>query len=233
MKKSVRSYIIAWAILLILFNVIIFATPNEAAGMNKFGGGFWPGYAFIMLAFIGQLLCALFAFNADNAEKLFLRLPLIRISYTALVLTLIVGTLCMVIPNLPYWVGIIACLAILAFSAIAIVKAQAAAELVNAREKQVKTETSFIRSLTVDAERLINLAKSEESKAAAKKVFEAVRYSDPISNEALTEIEMQISKRFSEFATAVCTENSENISILVGLLISLIETRNRTCKRIK
>lgn len=38
-------------------------------------------------------------------------------------MTLIFGTLCMLIPNLPNWVGIVICLAILSFNAIAVIKA--------------------------------------------------------------------------------------------------------------
>ena len=43
MKKNFKFYAITWAILLALFNILVFLTPNEAAGMTKFGGAFWSG----------------------------------------------------------------------------------------------------------------------------------------------------------------------------------------------
>ena len=56
MKKSFKTYAIAWAVMFVLFNVICFVTPNETEEYIKFGGAFWSGYAFIIIAFIGQLL---------------------------------------------------------------------------------------------------------------------------------------------------------------------------------
>ena len=131
MKKNFKFYAITWAILLALFNILVFLTPNEAAGMTKFGGAFWSGYVFITLAFIGQLICGYAAFRADTREKLFLNLPLITISYAALVASVVLGTLCMMLPGLPNWVGILLCAAVLALNAVAVVKAQAAATLVS------------------------------------------------------------------------------------------------------
>ena len=131
MNKNFKLYIICWAILLALFNVICFVTPNEAAGLNKFGGAFWIGYIFITAAFIGQLVCAYIAFKAENLKKLFYNLPLITLSYTGLILTLIFGGLAMAIPNLPVWVGAVTCLLILGFNAIAIIKAKRRRSLLN------------------------------------------------------------------------------------------------------
>ena len=124
-----RLYIIFWAVLLALFNVVCFVTPNKAAGLDKFGGAFWVGYAFITAAFIGQLLCAYIAFKAENLKKLFYNLPLITLSYIGLVLTLVFGGAAMVIPDLPGWAGAVICLLILGFNTLAIIKAKAAARL--------------------------------------------------------------------------------------------------------
>lgn len=70
-----KKYVIAWAVLLVIFNVIVFVVPSQIAGMSKFGGSFWSGYVFIMLTLIGQLVCAYFAFKAQTAERMFLNLP--------------------------------------------------------------------------------------------------------------------------------------------------------------
>ena len=94
MKKTFNSYIVIWAILLALFNVIVFVSPSEAGSLSKFGGAFWSGYIFITLAFVGQLAVSFIAFKAENPEKFFYKLPLVGISYTGLVLTLSFSDLC-------------------------------------------------------------------------------------------------------------------------------------------
>lgn len=181
MNKKFKYYALIWAILLAVFNVICFITPDETAGMSKFGGAFWAGYIFITIAFIGQLVCAYIALKTDDKTKLFYNIPIIRVSYTGLILTLVFGALCMAIPNLPNWVGIIVCVLVLAFTAIAVIKAKAASDVVENIDKKVKAQTLFVKSITVDAESLLARAATPEAKDACKKVFEAVRYSDPMS----------------------------------------------------
>lgn len=232
MNKKFKYYAVIWAILLAVFNVICFATPGEAAGMSKFGGAFWAGYIFITIAFIGQLVCAFIALNTDSKTKLFYNIPIIRISYTGLILTIVFGALCMAIPNLPNWVGIIVCLLVLAFTAIAVVKAKAASDVVEKIDNKVKAQTLFIKSLTVDAESLLARAATPEAKDACKKVYEAVRYSDPMSNDALASVESQITLKFNEFSNAV-NGGTDSIDNLTDELVVLIGNRNKKCKLLK
>ena len=140
MNKNFKYYIAAWAVLTVIFNVIAFAIP-AADGVSKFNGAFWSGYVLIMLALIGQLVCAYFAFKAKSKEQLFLKLPLVTISYSALILSFVVGAACMLIPNLPNWVGIVLCALILGFTAISVIKASAAAR---SRAVIYSTETPSI-----------------------------------------------------------------------------------------
>ena len=231
-NKYFKKYFAAWAVLLVVFNVIAFAAPSEVAGMSKFDGAFWSGYALITMTFVGQLVCANLAMKADSAEKFFLNLPLITLSYTTLILSMVAGAACMAIPNVPNWVGIIVCALLLGLTAVAVIKASAAAELVEDTGKQVKAQTVFIKLLTADAESLLAKAQTEEAKAAAKKVYEAARYSDPMSVEALAGLESQITLKFHEFEAAI-TENSENTQKLAEELAILLDERNKKCKALK
>lgn len=232
MNKKFKYYALIWAILLAVFNVICFITPDETAGMSKFGGAFWAGYIFITIAFIGQLVCAYIALKTDDKTKLFYNIPIIRVSYTGLILTLVFGALCMAIPNLPNWVGIIVCVLVLAFTAIAVIKAKAASDVVENIDKKVKAQTLFVKSITVDAESLLARAATPEAKDACKKVFEAVRYSDPMSNDALAGVESQITLKFNELSEAV-SGGADNVKNIADELVILIGDRNKKCKLLK
>ena len=227
MNKTFKNYLAAWAVLAVIFNVLAFVIPAP----GRFSGSFWVGWVFIMLALAGQLACAYKAFKAENKERLFLNLPLITVSFAGLIASFVPGALCMVIPGIPYWVGIVLCVLILGFTAIAVIKANAAAELVSETEQKVKAKTACIRMLTVDAESLLSRAQSAEAKAACKKVFEAVRYSDPMSSEALTGIEEEISHKFAEFSETI-KSGTPNESV-TNELLALIGDRNRKCKALK
>ena len=233
MKKGFRYYAAAWALLFVLFNLLVFVPPRFVGEYDKFGGAFWAGYVGITVAFVGQLVCAYFALKAENAQKLFYHLPLVTVSYTGLVLTLVCGGLCMVVPDLPNWVGALVCLLILVFCALALIKAAAAAELVADVDEKVSTQTQFIKNLTVDAEALCARAQSDEAKAACKKVYEALRYSDPMSNDALAEVEDDITTKFSKFSEAVISGDLEAVATFANELVVLLDARNKKCKLLK
>ena len=67
MKKNFKQYITAWAVLLVLFNVIAFVSVGWI-NIEKYTPSFWIGYIFITLTFIGQLICAKFAFDEKNNQ---------------------------------------------------------------------------------------------------------------------------------------------------------------------
>lgn len=230
MNKNFKLYLSIWSVLLAIFNIAVFVSPSETSGFSKFGGAFWVGYIFITLAFIGQLAVSFIVFKAENLQKLFYNIPLIRISYTGLVLTLIFGTLCMAIPNLPNWIGIILCFAVLGFNAISILKANFAADAVSEIDGKIKTQTAFIKNLTVDAETLISKAQTDEIKAECNKVYEAVRYSDPMSCSEVLTIEKNILIKMSELKLEIDNDNLEKVKDIAPKAIDLIRERNAICK---
>ena len=233
MKKSIGVYSIIWAICLAVFNVITFVAPNEIGGVSKFSASFWVGYIFITVAFLGQLVFAFFAFRAKDLKKFFYSLPLISVSYGGLVAMLIVGSVFMAIPTLPEWVAIIVCVVIVAFNLIAMIKATAAAYIVSGIDDKINNKTAFIKNLTADAQSLISSAKSDELLAEAKKVYEAVRYSDPMTNDALSGLDSQIKGQFAAFADALRSDDIELAKTSSAELIELIAKREQTCKLLK
>lgn len=233
MKKSFKIYSLIWAICFAFFNVITFVTPNEIGGVSKFSGSFWVGYIFITIAFLGQLACAFVAFKADNLKKFFYNIPLLSISYGGLVAMLIVGSVFMAVPTLPEWIAIIVCVIILAFNAIAIINATAAADIVSGIDEKIKSQIFFIKSLTVDAQNLMTSAKSDELRAEAKKVYEAIRYSDPMANAALFDLDTQIEKQFIAFSDAVKTDDADLAKETANALVEMVERRSQKCKLLK
>ena len=233
MKKSFKIYSLIWAICLAVFNVITFATPNEIGGVSKFSGSVWVGYIFITIAFLGQLTCAFVAFKAEKLKKFFYNIPLLSISYGGLVAMLIVGSIFMAIPVLPEWIAIIVCVIILAFNTIAIIKATAAADIVSGIDEKIKAQTFFIKSLSVDAQSLMTSAKSDELRAETKKVYEAIRYSDPMANAVLSDLDAQIEKQFNAFSDAVKADDAELAKGTADTLVEMVERRNQKCKLLK
>lgn len=232
MKKGFNLYIIAWGVLLALFNVISFVVPVLLTE-DKYTASFWIGYVFITVMFIGQLICSLMAFKADSAKKMFYSLSLITTSYGGLIASFIVGGLCMIISPLPYWVGVIVCAIVLAANILSVIMATSAIDEIERVETKVKTQTFFIKSLMVDADTLMASAKSEAIKTECRKVYEAIRYSDPMSNDALASVESQITVKFAEFSEAVEKYDIEAVKATANTLLILVRDRNNKCKILK
>lgn len=233
MNKRMKYYSIVWLIALVMFNIIAFVVPSADPSVSKFTASFWIGYAAITLAFVGQLVCGMVALKEENNQKLFYKISLISISYTGLVIMLIAGALCMAIPGLPYWVGIVVSVLVLGFTAISVVQASAAIEEVARIDQKIKEQTFFIKSLTIDADAVVAAAKSAEIKEQAKKVYEAIRYADPMSNSALNEVESQIADKFNEFASAAKAEDTAKTQSTAEELLLLIRNRNQKCRLLK
>ena len=234
MNKNFRTYALIWAIMLVAWNVIVFLVRPVLPGYEiNYDARFWVAWVFILIAFIGNLFCANIVFKEKNAQKVFYKLPLITITSSALITILVIGSVLMLIPNCPAWIAAIICILVVAYNTIAVIKAAWASEAVERIDEKVKTQTAYIKNLTVEADNVMARAKSNEAKAACKKVYEAIRYSDPMSNDALSVIEAKITVKMDEFSTAVEADDAEKVKGIAEELLLLVGDRNRKCKALK
>ena len=225
MKKNFKYYLAIWAVLVVLFNSVLFLVVGNTYGIGNTKASFWIAYVLIMISFVLQILCARSAFSGDS-KKLFYGLPLISVSVTGLVVSVIIGVAVMSIQAIPVWIGAVICLVIAAFQAIAMIRAKAAADVVSNKDDDIKQKTSFIREMTAEAEIMYKNASSPEEKCELKKLYEAFRYSDPVSTSSTFEVEQEIRQKNlilkEKFSVAYIQE-----------LILLIKKRSAICKDLK
>lgn len=227
MNKNFRSYLIAWTMIFIAYNLIIFTFDQYLTG------AFMAGYLFSLVSFGGHLVCMLWYLNENKLNKLFYNISLLLVAQRYFVLLFIASIACMAIPTLSNLYGTVICFAITAFAVMQIVKARIAIDVVEEIDEKIIVKTSFIKSLTMDAEGLISKAKTEEVRKECKKVYESVRYSDPMSSEELADVESDIITKFSELEQEVIKDNLDKVKETSMELIILIEDRNRRCKGMK
>lgn len=232
-NKIFQKYLLIWLIALAAFNAVVFLLPAEVFGLPRQSGAFWTGYIFITLSFLGNLVCAWFALRSGTTEKLFYNIPLLTISYSALITMLIIGGIFMIVPLLPVRLGIILCVLVLAFNVIAVIKANTAAGIVQKTEARVHRQTAVMRDLTAQAESLVTQAKSEEARTECRKVCEALHYSDPVSAPSLTGIEAEISEKMKGLSLSLESNDASVIKKYAESILMLIESRNRQCRMLK
>ena len=234
MKNKMKYYVISWIVLVALFNVVCFVTPEEINGVSKYDGAFWSGYGFIMATFILHFIYAIFSLSTNSKEKRILNVPLMIISCCELVLMVIAGLVCMVIPGLPNWVGSIVCSIILAFSVLSVITFKGVGENSSNANRVLNERTNKFRELYDVSVLIERNARNEESRQLARKVSEAIKYSDPVSDESLFSMENEIELKLNNLSNLI--SNEEEMDIVKGKvneLLSLIEARNNKCKTMK
>lgn len=222
MKKNKAMAYAALGIAFVLFNVIGFVIPTVKTST------FWVAYVFTVIAFISQIAIWKFAFkDADTLKSKFLGIPLISVGITYLIIQLIAFAIFMALPLTAGWIAIVVCALILGISAICLIGTETGREEINRVEEKVEKKVFYIKSLQVDIEMLANSETNTETKAALTKLAEKIRFSDPMSNEVLAELEAEITAKVKELKTA------ENKAEIIKVLDSLITERNKKAKLLK
>lgn len=233
MKKKQIHYIIVWIALISLFNILCFVTPDEINGIKTFSGAFWPGYVFITIAFLGHLVFSMVCLSENNYGKKVMNIPLTIISCFELAAMVVVGLACMLVPGLPNWLGIILCYAILVFSVLFLLSAKVVGENAASANQSLNAKAFQMRELTNQASELIAMAKDSDTRALLQSVYEAIRFSDPISTEETQPEECEMIKLLAEMKSLIECEKSETIRTKADAIIRFIERRNNKCKSLK
>ena len=130
-------------------------------------------------------------------------------------------------------IAIIVIIVILAILYIAVKASQSAARRVERTVMKAKDSTSFMREMTAKAEILMKSAESDQAKQAAKEVYEAFIFSDPVSMDEISKIESDIKHAFDEFSEAFESNNSDSIKVKKESLTALVTERNASMKTLK
>ncbi len=233
MKTEKRYYFAVWMILFAIYQALVFTLRSRPIYGNSFEADFWISWGIVTAALIGQLFCTLYAFGTGDAGKTFLNISVIKESYTATGTMLVVGSIFILIPLFPVWIAALLCGITFGVSLILVMKAMAAASIVNELHENVKVKTAFIKEITAEAEGLMQRAATVEARTLLNKVCEALRYSDPMSAAGLSEIEGKIRDAFHLLVFAVKERKEELMAELTDQLLLLIADRARICKLYK
>ena len=222
MRKNKGMAYAVLGIVFVMFNVIAFAIPTEK------NATFWVAYVFSTIAFASQIAIWKFAFKGtDTLKSKFLGIPLISVGIRYLVVQIIVFAIFMAFPIIPSWVAVVVCTLIVGISGICLIGTETGRDEINRVDKKVEKKVFYIKSLQVDVEMLASAEVDADTKAALEKLAEKFRFSDPMGNEALVDIEAEISAKVKELKTA-----EEKTAIITDLDLLLTE-RNKKVKLLK
>ena len=220
MKK--RSGYLILAIILVVFAVVAFVAPFEKTPV------FWVSFVFGLLAICFQIPLWNKALSGETLKSKFLGFPVLHIGIAYMIIQLIVSIIMMAVPGIPLWIAIIADVVILAISCALVTSGGVARTAIEETEGKIQAKTSFIKSLKADVDILLSKETDSEVRDALRKLSDEIRFSDPMSNNALDNIEAEISDKLISVSAA--GENKKNV---ISEISGLIKQRNIKCKALK
>lgn len=220
-KNSTKGYVIL-GILFVLVSVIAFAIPTVKTTT------FWIAYVFTAAAFAAQIFIWKSALGKEETLKSkFLGFPVVHIGIVYAVIQVIAFAVFMFVPTLPAWSAIVVCSVIAGVSAVCMISADTGRNEIERVEAEVQKKVFYIRELQADIELLADNETNADVKTALSQLAEKIRFSDPMSNEQLADLENKISTKVAELKTA------SNKLEIVTELNSLLDERNKKCKILK
>lgn len=233
MNRILKIYSALWILTLAVFNAIVFLVPRELFGVDRWvQDGFWVGYALTTAALLAQLILTVICLRNYNPDRVFLNLSLPLTANGALLLSLVAGSVFMLFAAIPAWIGSIISLLLLLYCMIAVFNAHVSVRLVSGLDEKVRQQTAFIYAATAQAYNILQTA-NNDTRESAKKVWEALRYSDPMSTPKLANAEADIGSRLNIFANTVCSGDGTRTAEEAEQLLRLIRARNQDCKNQK
>jgi len=220
-KNSSKGYLIL-GILFVLVSVIAFAVPSEK------NTAFWISYAFTLIAFAAQIVIWKSTLGrAESLKSKFLGFPIVHIGMVYLVVQVIAFAVFLFIPTLPIWSAVVACTVVAGVSAVCMIASDVGRSEIEQVSAKVQKKTSFIKQLQTEVELQADAETDIAVKSALTQLAEKIRYSDPMSDEQIADIENWITEK-----TAELKSSTDKVKI-INELNSLLNERNKKCRILK
>lgn len=220
-KNSTKGYVIL-GILFALISIIAFAVPTVKTAT------FWIAYVFTAAAFAAQIGIWKTALGKEGTLKSkFLGFPVVHIGIVYAIIQTVAFAVFLLVPTLPAWSVIVVCSVIAGVSVVCMISADAGRNEIERVEAKVQKKVFYIRELQADIELLADNETNADVKKALTQLAEKIRFSDPMNNEQLADLEDKISTKVEELKTT-----SSQLEIITELN-SLLDERNKKCKILK
>lgn len=225
MKKDTIRWSIGLGVLLVLYILVAFLIPFVHTAV------FWVSFLFTLVSFavVGASMYIAFVKNPDAKSK-FYGFPIAKIGAVYGLFQLVAGILFMALAALvPVWVSVLIFAIALGAAVIGLIAAEAVVEQIQVQDVKLKKDVSLMRALQSKANQMAAQCGDSDAAAAVKAFAEELRYSDPVSSDALEEIERDLSAAVDELQAAIVDGDSTTAQ-LCRKAAALLAERNRLCK---
>ena len=226
MKKNAIRWWVVLGVVLVVYNVLAFALPFPKTAV------FAVSYLFTTIAILAQIYVIRTAFyRGEGVKSKFYGFPIAKLGVIYLAVQLIAGLVFMALGLIvPVWLPLALYVVLLGVAAAGFVAADAARDEVVRQEVKLEKDVSRMREFQAKGRALVTLNQVPEAARPLEKLAEDLRFSDPVSSEALTEIEDQLAECLAQLQEAVSAQKTEQILSVCQEAERILAERNQLCK---
>jgi hypothetical protein len=226
LSKNRILAVAAFVTVLIVFNVISFSIPFVRKS------GFWSGYGFSTFAILLTAVMSFYALGRAGLLSRFYGLPVLYIVWAYLGIQLVAGFVFMSM-NTPLWLNIVLSLVLLGVCLVGLIVVEISVTEIRRIDGAVREKVFRIKSLQAEVESMTGKITDPVLKKSLQKLSDAIRYSDPVSNPQLLDLENDIELKTVMLGRELDAVNTSAVQNICDELQLLLAERNRKCRLLK
>ena len=233
MTKNSKKYISVVSILVVLYNVLVWAIPFPKNDIATF----IISYVASMMALLAQPVIYYIAIhNKDSLKSKLYGWPILKVGYVYGIVQLCTTVLFYIIGafiEIPTWISIVLTIIIIGFVLIGILVTDTYREEIEKMEISAPITKKFILDLRIDSEAFARKITTEPIHSELVDFAELVKYSDPVSTDSLVDFEDEIARKYIEIKELIINEKLIEARNELKEIYILMEERNKRCKATK
>lgn len=233
MTKNSKKYIVVISILIVLYNVLVWAIPFPKNNITTF----IINYVASMIALLAQPIIYYIAIhNKDSLISKLYGWPILKVGYVYGIIQLCITLLFYILGSfieIPAWISIVVTIILIGFALIGILVTDTYREEIEKMEMNAPITKKIILDLRIDSELFAKKITSEPIHSELVAFAELVKYSDPVSTDSLVDLEDEIERKYSAIKELIINEKLIEARNELKEIYVLMEERNKRCKATK
>ena len=225
-KKDTLRWFLSLAIVLALYLVLILVIPFVK------NAAYWLSFGFTLAAF-GAAGAAGYVgvVRQEDAKSRFYGFPIAKIGLVYGFAQLVLGLVVMALASwIPAWLAAVVYVLMLGAACLGLIAADTVVEQIHVQDTKLRGDVRLMRSLQSKLNQMAAQCDNPDAAAEVKRFAEEMRYSDPVSSEALADIEADLVAAVDELQSAAVDGDSASVKQLCRKASGILAERNRLCK---
>ena len=228
-EKATNRQLVLFGMVIVVYLVLALAIP-----FPKNNAAYWISFLFGLASLGVQAYVMKTAF--DKGEPLrskFYGYPIAKIGVTYLAVQIAVSFVFMAmgfIVRVPAWAALVVCVLITGVFSVGFISADIMRDEVERQDKQLVKDVKTMRALQSKTAFIVSQCTDTGLKPMLRELSEKFRFSDPVSSQALAEIENDLTATVDELQAAVMENDIDSAKVLCAKVAATLEQRNTMCK---